>query len=74
MTINLTVNDKEYKKIENAASLSGKPVQNFLSDIISKYSAEIENIKQDPMYLMEGYDSDAPDDLASNHDFYLYGK
>ena len=33
------------------------------------------NIRQnDPFFNIKGFDSDAPSDLASNHDLYLYGK
>ncbi len=32
------------------------------------------DITQDPIYQMEGYDSDAPADLSVNLDKYLYGE
>ena len=73
MTIQLNLKDGIYKKLDNIAKTSGKSLQTLASDILQKYSADVERIKNDPMYKMEGYESDAPSDLAANHDHYLYG-
>ncbi len=32
------------------------------------------DVTQDPVYQMEGYESNAPEDLSSNLDKYLYGE
>jgi hypothetical protein len=73
VTIQLNLKDGIYKKLDNIAKTSGKSLQTLASDILQKYSADVERIKNDPMYKMEGYESDAPSDLAANHDHYLYG-
>jgi len=74
MTINLTLNNKDFKKLENIAKNTGKSIQELASNVLHQYSVDIERIKNDPLYQMEGYDSNAPTDLAANHDYYLYGK
>ena len=73
----LTINDKEYKILEDLAKTRGKPLQDILSEIIKTYSSRSskKSIRQnDPFFNIKGFDGDAPADLAANHDFYLYGK
>lgn len=45
--------------------------------VTGSFSCEIYDkefdITQDPLYQMEGYDSDGPEDLSINLDKYLYG-
>ena len=74
MTVNLTLNDKEFRKIENVAQKNWKSIQDFLSDIVHDYSEELQeyDVTKDPLYLFEGFDCDGPTDLSINHDKYLY--
>lgn len=73
LTIQLTETD--YQRLEKAAKRVDKSVQAFISEWIVQLP-EVEesfDLTQDPVFQMEGYDSDAPADLSVNLDKYLYG-
>jgi len=74
LTIQLAETD--YQRLENAAKRTGKAVQALIHEWITRLP-EIEesfDITQDPLFLMEGYDSNAPADLSVKLDQYLYGQ
>lgn len=74
LTIQLMETD--YQRLEKAAKYAGKSVQALIYEWIvqSPNVEESFDITQDPVFQMEGYESDAPTDLSVNLDGYLYGK
>jgi hypothetical protein len=74
MMINLTLRDREYKKLEKISRTSGKSIDKVIVELIDKApnKSKKDRIKDDPMYKMEGYDVDVPADFSLNHDRYLY--
>jgi len=74
MQITLTIDDNEYKTIEETAKSSNKTVDNYLAELILDKTnrTKIRNIKNDPFYNIKGFSCNAPEDLAENHDSYLY--
>ena len=73
--ITIQLPDSDCKRLEKTAKSSGKSIDNLIHELVMKLpdSDEPFDVTKDPIYLMEGYDSDAPPDLASNLDKYLYG-
>ena len=73
--LTLELMQSDVQRLERVAARSGKTVQALIRDWIAQLldSDEPFDITQDPVYRMEGYDSEAPTDLASNLDKYLYG-
>ena len=74
MTIQLP--ELHYRRLEQAAKRSGKSVQALILDWIVQLpeSEEPFDVTQDPVFQMEGYESEAPADLSVNLDDYLYGE
>ena len=74
MNINLTIDNKDYKKLETLAKSSRKTAKEFISDIIHNISSKPDKIEDDPLYKMgiNAFDGDVPSDLSINHDHYLY--
>ena len=72
MTIQLTLKDKEYKKLEKISKTSGKSIDKVIVELIDNATPKKRRIKDDPMYKMEGYDVEVPADFSINHDHYLY--
>jgi hypothetical protein len=74
LTIQLT--DHDYERLQKMAEESGRTVQDVIQDWIAQmpHAQPLSgiDITQDPIYQFEGYDSDAPTDLAENLDKYLY--
>ncbi len=73
-TITIKLPKIDYQRLEKAAKQSGKSIQTFIYEWIIQLP-EIEesfDVTQDPVFQMEGYDSDAPPDLSFNLDRYLY--
>ncbi len=70
----IKLEDSEYEKLTNTASAFGKTVQHFIHEWISNLPEIDEDfdIKSDPVYQMEGYESEAPSDLSKNIDKYIY--
>ena len=67
--------ETDYQRLLNAAQKIGKSVQTLLHEWINQLP-ELEesfDVTQDPVFQMEGYDSDAPSDLSIHFDTYLYG-
>ncbi|MGA1869374.1 MAG: hypothetical protein ACMUJM_12615 [bacterium] len=74
LTIKLKEND--YQRLKKVAESAGKSIQVFIYEkIIQLTDSKVEafDITQDPVFTMEGYDSEAPEDLSSDLDKYLYG-
>ncbi len=75
---NLTIQlaETDYQRLERAAKRAGKAVQAFINEWIAKLPEMEESfdVTQDPVFLMEGYESEAPVDLSVNLDKYLYGE
>lgn len=74
---------EDYKKLikpskghKNLEETPEKLIENTGSSFISEKTVEDVkeefDITRDPVYQMEGYDSDAPSDLSINLDKYLY--
>jgi len=76
MTINLTLNEKEFKKLEKISKTSGKTIDKVVSELIDNATQNTrkKRVHNDPMYKMgmEAYDVDVPSDFSKNHDHYLY--
>lgn len=75
---NLTIQmiDIDYKRLLKAAEQVNKSVQAFINEWISTLPEVDESfdVTQDPVFQMEGYESDAPSDLSINIDKYIYGE
>lgn len=67
--------DSDYKRLEKTAKTSGKSIDVLIHELVVQLPDREESfdVTKDPIYQMEGYDSDAPPDLSSNLDKYLYG-
>jgi len=74
LTISLVESD--YLRLENMAKLEGKSIQEVIQDWLDKMLDITEpfDVTQDPIFLMEGYDSNSPSDLSINVDKYIYGE
>lgn len=72
----IQLGETDYQRLERAAKSAGKAVQLFISEWIAKLPEAEESfeVTQDPVFLMEGYESEAPDDFSANFDKYLYGE
>ena len=72
LTISLVESD--YLRLENVAKLEGKSIQEVIQDWLDKMLDITEpfDVTQDPIFLMEGYDSNSPSDLSINVDKYIY--
>jgi len=74
--LTIQLNDVDYKRLEKTASQFGKSVQAMVQEWLTQLPncQESFDVTQDPVFQAEGYDSDAPSDLAANVDQYLYGE
>jgi len=74
LTIQLTETDHE--RLQRIAHHAGKSVQALIQEWIANMPKVEEpfDVTKDPVFQMEGHDSDAPTDLSINLDKYLYGK
>ena len=68
--------ESDYKRLEKAAKRAGKSIQALIKDWIVHLpdSEESFDVTKDTVFQMEGYESDAPEDLSINVDKYLYGE
>ena len=73
-TITITLVEPNYRRLQHAAERAGKSVQAFLHEWISQlpFTDSQLDLTQDPLFQIEGHDSAAPANLASNIDHYLY--
>jgi hypothetical protein len=73
--VTIELMETDYQQLVNAAEKLGKSVQTLVHEWITQLpdAGEPFDITQDPVFQMEGYDSDAPADLSTNLDTYLYG-
>jgi predicted DNA-binding protein len=69
-TLTIKLSETDYQRLQNAAKRAGKSVQALISEwILQLTEADSDfDVTQDPIYQMEGYDSDAPEDLSKNLD------
>jgi hypothetical protein len=75
-SLKIKLKETDYQLLQKAAKRAGKSVQGLASEWIlqlAKPDGDFD-VTQDPIYKMEGYDSDAPEDLSKNLDKYLYGE
>lgn len=74
--LTIRLKNSEYQRLEHAANHAGKSVQSLVHEWIDRLTSVEEpfDITQDPVFKMEGYDSNAPADLSTNLDKYLYGQ
>jgi hypothetical protein len=73
--LTIELSDAEYHHLEKSAQRIGKPANVLAQEWIQQRLPELEetfDVTQDPVYQMEGYDSEAPADLSVNLDKYLY--
>ena len=75
-TFTLSLVEADYQRLEKAAKRVGKPVQALICEWIAQLPDvdELFDVTQDPVFQMEGYESQAPTDLSVNLDKYLYGE
>jgi hypothetical protein len=73
LTVQLT--EADYQRLEHAAEQAGQSVQAFIADWIARLpeDEEVFDVTQDPIFQLEGYESEAPADLSVTIDQYLYG-
>ena len=74
--LTIQLSDTDYQLLEKTAGQLGKSVQVMVQEWIAQLSPlqESFDVTQDPVFQMQGYDSDAPSDLATNADQYVYGE
>ena len=74
LTINLIESD--YLRLEQMAKVEGVSIQELVKDWLDRMLDLTEpfDITQDPIFLIEGYESDSPSDLSINVDKYIYGE
>ena len=74
--LTIQLDDTDYQRLERTASQLGKSMQAMIQEWIAQLPSPSEpfDVTQDPIFQMEGYDSDAPPDLATNVDQYVYGE
>ena len=72
--LTIQLSDQDYQRLEKVARDAGKSVQEVIQEWIAELPEErpVFDITQDPIFQLEGYDSDAPENLASDLDSYLY--
>lgn len=73
-TLTIQLMEADYQRLVKAAEQVGKSVQGLIYEWISELP-EIEesfDVTQDPVFTMEGYNSEVPSDLSTNLDNYIY--
>ncbi len=72
----LSLIKSDYQRLEKAAKRAGKSVHALIYEWIAQLPEvdEFFDVTQDPVFQMEGYESQAPTDLSINLDKYLYGE
>lgn len=73
--LTIELSDVEYQYLEESARDVGKATSVLAQEWIRQRLPELEeafDVTQDPVYQMEGYDSEAPEDLSIHLDKYLY--
>ncbi len=75
--LSIELKDSEFQRLLKTADKFGKSVQALIHEWINQMpeldKQETYDVTEDPVFLMEGYESNAPSDLSSNLDKYLYG-
>lgn len=74
--LTVQLKDSDYQRLLKVADNVGKSIQEMFLEWISQLP-KVEkdyDVTKDPIFQMEGYDSEAPGDLSINSDKYLYGE
>lgn len=74
--LTVQLKDSDYRYLLKVADNVGKSIQELFLEWVSQLP-KIEkdyDVTKDPIFQMEGYDSEAPGDLSINSDKYLYGE
>jgi hypothetical protein len=73
--LTIQLKDSDYQNLLKVANTMGKSVNELISEWIAHLPKIGGNYKatKDPIYKMEGYDSQAPVDLSIHSDKYIYG-
>lgn len=74
--LTIQIMENNYIRLERSAKQAGKTIEAFINELIAQLpeSEQPFDVTQDPIYKIEGYDSDAPEDLSVHIDKYLYGE
>lgn len=74
-TIAINLKDTEYQQLLSLSQQLELSIEELIRRWIVQQAPVTEDvdIEHDPVFLMEGYDSDGPTDLSRNLDHYLYG-
>lgn len=75
--VTIELQDNEFNRLEKAANRNGKSIKEMMKQLIFQLPDGGDkqlDVTKDPIFQMEGYDSDAPSDLSKNLDKYLYGE
>ena len=74
--LTIQLNDSDYQKLLKVANNLGKPIQELFLEWITQLPKinKDYDVTKDPVFKMEGYDSDAPTDFSINSDKYIYGE
>ena len=74
--VTIQLKDNDYQHLIKVANYVGKSIQELFQEWISQLPEVDEDydVTGDPVFQMEGYESDAPSDLSINIDNYLYGE
>ncbi len=73
--ITIQLKDSDYRKMLEAANNFGKSVHDLFLEWITQLPKinEDYDVTEDPVFQMEGYDSETPPDFSINADNYIYG-
>ncbi len=74
--ITIELKDSDYQRLLKAANYLGKSVPELIQEWIAQLPKPEKDydVTNDPVFQMEGYDSEAQGDLSINSDQYIYGE
>lgn len=74
MQLTIQLMERDYQRLQRAAKRRGKSVESLIQEWIAQLPENDESfdVTKDPLCEMEGYDSQAPEDLSLKLDDYLY--
>ncbi len=73
----LQLEDSDYRLLKQLSRRKGKSIEKLISEWIAQFSEQQDqtgdlDVRQDPIYQFEGYDSKAPEDFSVQADKYIY--
>jgi hypothetical protein len=73
--LTIQLEEADYRHLVNIANRFGKSIEELFQEWVSQLPKVEEgyDFAEDPIFQMEGYESNAPTDLSINIDDYLYG-